>query len=90
MLDANPEWEFAQVARQIRKTLHLTIAEMAKVGRLSVPALKKIESGTGNPTLKTMARLLLPFGLRVATIRRATQAAANVSAETSSVSNTAS
>ncbi len=88
MVDAHPEWEFAQVIRQVRRSLHLTLTEMAKVGRVSVPALKKIESGTGNPTLKTMARLLHPFGLRVATIRRATQAAANVSLETSAVSNT--
>jgi transcriptional regulator with XRE-family HTH domain len=83
MLDAHPEWQFAQVTRQIRKTLHLTIAEMAKVGRVSVPALKKIESGMGNPTLKTMARLLHPFGLRVATIRLPAQGVPDGSAETS-------
>jgi transcriptional regulator with XRE-family HTH domain len=85
MVDAHPEWEFAQVMHQVRRSLHLTLAEMAKVGRVSVPALKRIESGTGNPTLKTMARLLHPFGLRVATIRTATQGLPDDSTETATL-----
>ncbi len=62
---AHPEWPFAYVLREIRKTLHLTIPDMAKVGRVSVPTLKNIESGASSPTLQTAEKLLRPFGLRI-------------------------
>jgi transcriptional regulator with XRE-family HTH domain len=61
--------------RQVRTALHLTIAEMAKAGRLSVPALKNIESGSSSPTLQTAGRLLRPFGLRLSVTRNAADGA---------------
>jgi DNA-binding XRE family transcriptional regulator len=67
---AHPEWPLAQVLREIRKTLHLTIPDMAKVGRVSVPTLKNIESGASSPTLKTAEKLLRPFGLCITVTRK--------------------
>jgi DNA-binding XRE family transcriptional regulator len=61
----HPEWEFAHIVRYVRTALNLTLPEMAKVGRLSVPALKKIEAGASSPSLRTAERLLNPFGLRL-------------------------
>ena len=62
---AHPEWTFQQVVRHIRKTLHLTVEDMAKVGRLSDQSLRNIEAGRNSPTLETAGRLLQPFGLRL-------------------------
>ncbi len=60
-----PEYSVPQLLREVRKTLHLTIAEMARIGRLSVPALKNIESGKNSPSLATVEGLLKPLGLRL-------------------------
>jgi len=64
-IEAHPEWTVAQVVRHIRKTLRLTIADMAKVGRISAQTLKNIEASGHSPTLETIERLLQPFGLRL-------------------------
>lgn len=62
---AHPEWAFAQVIKHIRKTLRLTILDMAKVGRVSAQTLKNVEAAKNSPTLETAERLLRPFGLRL-------------------------
>lgn len=62
---AHPEWTFAQAVRHIRKSLRLTVVDMAKVGNLSDQALRNIEAGRNSPTLETASRLLMPFGLRL-------------------------
>jgi DNA-binding XRE family transcriptional regulator len=67
---AHPEWPVAHVLREIRKTLHLTLPDLAKVGRICVPTLKNIESGASSPTLKTVENLLRPFGLGIAVTRK--------------------
>lgn len=61
----HPEWTFAQTVRHVRKALRLTVADMAKVGRVSEQSLRNIEAGRNSPTLDTAGRLLQPFGLRL-------------------------
>lgn len=62
---AHPEWTVPETIRHVRKSLRLTVEEMAKVGKLSAQALRNIEAGRNSPTLETATRLLAPFGLRV-------------------------
>lgn len=66
---AHPEWDVPRLLKEVRTTLHLTLADMAKIGRLSVPALKNIEARRSSPTLGTVDALLRPFGLRVGVVR---------------------
>lgn len=71
-IEAHPEWAFAQVVKHIRKTLRLTIADMAKVGCVSGQTLKNVEAAKNSPTLETAERLLRPFGLKLTvTIKQA-------------------
>jgi transcriptional regulator with XRE-family HTH domain len=42
---------------------------MARIGGLSVPALKNIESGKNSPSLATVEGLLKPLGLRLRVIQ---------------------
>ena len=67
-ISEHPEWQFAHIARYVRTTLNLTLQEMAKVSQLSVPALIKIEAGASSPSLRTVERLLKPFGLRISVV----------------------
>jgi transcriptional regulator with XRE-family HTH domain len=75
-LAAHPEWDAATVLRALRSHLHLTLADMAKVGRVSVPTLKNIEARRSSPTLHTLTRLLQPFGFRIIIGRVAADAGA--------------
>lgn len=69
MILEHPQLSVTRLLREVRKTLHLTIAEMARIGGLSVPALKNIESGKNSPSLATVEGLLKPLGLRLGVIR---------------------
>jgi DNA-binding XRE family transcriptional regulator len=64
-IQAHPEWTFAETVRHVRKSLRMTIKDMAKVGKLSYDALRNIETSKSSPTLETATRLLNPFGLRL-------------------------
>ncbi len=64
-IEAHPEWTFAETVRYMRQSLRLTIADMARAGKLSDQALRNIEASRNSPTLETAARLLEPFGLRL-------------------------
>ncbi len=59
----HPEWPFHQVARFLRTELHLTLNDMAKITKIAPQTLQKIEQPEGNPTLKSMQKLLGVFGL---------------------------
>jgi transcriptional regulator with XRE-family HTH domain len=69
MILEHPEYSVPHLLREVRKTLRLTIAEMARVGRLSDPAFKNIESGKNSPSLATVEGLLKPLGLRLSVIQ---------------------
>lgn len=59
------EWDIPRIIREARTSLHLTLEDLAKIGRISVPTLKNIESRRSSPTLTTIEALLHPLGLRV-------------------------
>jgi DNA-binding XRE family transcriptional regulator len=61
----NPDWPFHQVARFIRTELHLTLNDMAKITKVAPQTLQKMEQPEGNPTLKSMQKLLDAFGLKL-------------------------
>jgi XRE family transcriptional regulator, regulator of sulfur utilization len=63
MIAQHPEWPFHQVARFLRAELQLTLNDMAKITKIAPQTLQKIEQPDGNPTLKSMQKLLSVFGL---------------------------
>ncbi len=54
MVAQHPEWAVPKMLKEIRKTLHLTTHDMARVGRISALALRNLESGRSSPSLKTV------------------------------------
>ncbi len=56
--------------RQMRKTTGLTQAEYAKLVGIAPRVLMDLERGVGNPTLKTLEKLVAPFGLCVSLARK--------------------
>lgn len=61
----------ADGVRRMRRVTGLTQAEFARrVAGISTGALAQIESGSGNPTTRTLARIGRAFGLEVGFIRR--------------------
>ena len=61
----NPDWTIHQISRYIRTELRLTLPEMAKVCKVSIQTLQKIEAEQGNPTLQTVEKILKPFGFKL-------------------------
>lgn len=53
------------------KGLRMTIPEYARLSGVSERALHDIENGHDNPSLKTLEKLLGPFGLQVGVVRPA-------------------
>ena len=51
--------------RAMRKISGLTQAEFARHRGVSLPSLRQIERGTGNPTVETLNKLAAVYGLRV-------------------------
>lgn len=64
-IQQNPHWTVHQICRYIRTELRLTLPEMAKICKVSVQTLQKIEAEQGNPTLQTVEKILKPFGFKV-------------------------
>ena len=55
-----------EATRRMRKILGMNQKEFAqKVADISPRILSEFETGSGNPTLSTMEKIALPFGLRV-------------------------
>lgn len=48
-----------------REALHVTQSMLADLSGVSLRTLKQIESGKGNPTLETLAKLANTLGLEV-------------------------
>lgn len=63
IITQHPEWPFHQVARFLRTELHLTLNDMSKITKIAPQTLQKMEQPDGNPTLKSMQKLLSVFGL---------------------------
>ena len=61
----------ADAVRRMRQVTGLTQPEFARrVAGISTGALAQIESGRGNPTVRTLTRIGRAFGLEVGFIRR--------------------
>ena len=55
-----------EATRRMRKILGMNQMEFAqKVADISPRILSEFETGSGNPTLATMEKIALPFGLKV-------------------------
>ena len=54
--------------RELRKALGLSQADFADVAGLSTPTLSSLETGKANPTVKTLNRLIRPYGFKVALV----------------------
>jgi len=55
-----------EATRRMRKILGMNQKEFAqKVAGISPRILSEFESGSGNPTLATLEKIALPFGLKV-------------------------
>jgi transcriptional regulator with XRE-family HTH domain len=55
-----------EATRRMRKILGMNQKEYAKkVADISPRILSQFENGTGNPTLATLEKIALPFGLKV-------------------------
>ena len=67
----NGELTIGQAARRMRKTLGMNRKIYAEqVLKISHDALQDIETGKGNPTLKTLQKVGKPFGLEVGFVRK--------------------
>lgn len=58
-----------EVLRRMRFIARLSQAEYAKLCRVSLGTLSKIEAGVTDPTLSTLEKLLKPFGFTVGVVR---------------------
>ncbi len=55
-----------EATRRMRKILGMNQKEFAqKVADISPRILSEFESGSGNPTLATLEKIALPFGLKI-------------------------
>ena len=55
-----------EATRQMRKILGMTQKEYAqKVADISPRILSEFETGSGNPTLATLEKIAMPFGLKI-------------------------
>lgn len=68
LVEQHPEWDVPKMLKAVRKALHLTTHDMARVGKISELALRNAEAGRSSPTLKTVEALLRPLGLKLAVI----------------------
>ncbi len=59
------ELSIGQAVAAMRKISRLTQPEFAAHRGISVQALRQIESDTGNPTLETLNKVCVIFGLQV-------------------------
>ena len=55
-----------QATRRMRKILGMTQKEYAqKIADISPRILSEFENGSGNPTLATLEKIAIPFGLKI-------------------------
>lgn len=69
-LEANPGMPLKDALGLIRKKLHLTVADLAKLSGVSERYIREMGSGRGNPSLSTAAKILAPFGLTLGVVAR--------------------
>ena len=70
---AHPEWPLLDAIRHLKRTLHLTTTELAKLAGISYRALQDIEQGRSTGTVQTMNHILGVLGLRLGVVRDAAE-----------------
>jgi transcriptional regulator with XRE-family HTH domain len=66
---ANPQWSLPQAVRHLKKTMHLTTAELAKLAGISFRTLQDIEREKSEGTVQTMNRVFGVLGLKLGVVR---------------------
>ena len=67
-LRENPGMSLPDVLKLIRTTLRIKNEDISKMSGVSAKFVGDTIAGRGNPSLKTAAELLKPFGLRVGVV----------------------
>jgi putative transcriptional regulator len=63
--------DLAEATRKMRRTLGMNRREYAeKILKIGFETLQDVETGRGNPTLKTLRAIGAPFGLDVGFVRK--------------------
>lgn len=62
----HPEWSLQEAVCYLKKGLHLTTADLAKLSGVSFRTVQNIERGTSLGSVQTMNRILGVLGLRLA------------------------
>jgi transcriptional regulator with XRE-family HTH domain len=63
---AQGDMDIREATRRMRKILGMNQKEYAqKVANISPRILSELENGSGNPTLRTLEKIALPFGLKI-------------------------
>lgn len=63
---AHPEWSLQEAVCYLKKGLHLTTVDLAKLSGVSFRTVQNIERGTSAGTVQTMNHILGVLGLRLA------------------------
>ncbi|MEZ5453795.1 MAG: helix-turn-helix transcriptional regulator [Thiothrix sp.] len=63
-----PDMPLAQVVRQLRTGLYLTVEEYARLTGVATRTIQGIEAGAANPSMNTVNKLLQPFGLQLGVV----------------------
>lgn len=66
---ANPQWSLPQAVRHLKKTMHLTTTELAKLAGISFRTLQDIEREKSEGTVQTMNRVFGVLGLKLGVAR---------------------
>lgn len=67
-IQARPELPIDRVVALLRSELRFTLSEYSRLTGVSARVIQDIEQGRGNPTLGTVEKLLVPFGLKLAVV----------------------
>lgn len=66
---ANPQWSLPQAVRHLKKTMHLTTTELAKLAGISFRTMQDIEREKSEGTVQTMNRVFGALGLKLGVVR---------------------
>ena len=58
--------DFKEVVKERRSTLGISQIDLAEMAGVSLATVKDIERGAGNPSMKTVARILEVLGMEMA------------------------
>jgi DNA-binding XRE family transcriptional regulator len=67
---AHPEWPLPQAVRNLKKTMRLLTAEMAKLSGVAYRTIQDIEHERTEGSVQTMNRLFGMLGLKLAVARK--------------------